>query len=42
VLLNQLEVLLGADHRPRVTGQCHHRQDAEDGVDRAPLEPELA
>ena len=42
VLLDQGEVLLGADHRPRVAGQGHHRKDAEDGVDGAALEPEIA
>ncbi len=42
VLLDELEVVLGADQRPRVAGQSDDRQPAEDGVDRAPLEPELA
>lgn len=42
MLLDELEVLVGADHRPRVAGKRHDREQAEDGVDRAALEPELA
>ncbi len=42
VLLDELEVLLGADHRTRVAGQRDDRKGAEDGVDGAAFEPELA
>lgn len=42
VLLDQGEVLLGADHRARVAGERYDRKDAEHGVDGAPFEPEVA
>jgi hypothetical protein len=42
VLFDQLEVVLGADYRPRVAGKGHDRQTPEDGVDRTALEAELA
>jgi hypothetical protein len=42
VPLDERKVLVGADHRPRVAGQSHDGQGTEDGVDRAPLEPESA
>ena len=42
VLLDQCEVLLGSDHRAGVAGECHDRKDAENGIDGAALEPEVA
>jgi hypothetical protein len=42
VLIHELEVLLRADHRPRVAGQCNDWKRAEDGIDGTPLEAELA
>ena len=42
VLLDQRQVLVGADHRPRVAGQRDDGKRAEHGVDGAPLEAELA
>jgi hypothetical protein len=41
VVLDELEVLLGADQRARVAGKCDDGQGPEDGVDGTPLEPEL-
>ena len=42
VLLDQGEVLLGADHRAGVAGERHNGKDAEDSVDGAALESEVA
>ena len=42
VLLDERQVFVCADHRPRVAGQRDDGQRAEDGVDGAPLEAELA
>jgi hypothetical protein len=42
VLLDECQVLVGSNHRPRVTRQSDYRQRAEHGVDRASLEAELA
>ena len=42
VVLDELQVLLGADQRARVAGKCDDRQRAEHGVDGAALETELA
>jgi hypothetical protein len=41
VLVDELEVVLGADHRTGVAGEGDDRQLAEDGVDRAPLQSQL-
>src|SRR3990172_9104826 len=38
----EVEVILCANHRPRVAGQADHGEGAKDGVDGAALEPELA
>jgi hypothetical protein len=40
-LVEEAQVVVDANHRPRVAGEMHGRQRAEDGVDRA-LEAELA
>jgi hypothetical protein len=42
VLLDELEVLLGADHRTRVSRERNDRERTEDGVDSSPLQTELA
>ena len=42
VVLDELEVLLGADQRARVAGKRDDGQGPEDGVDGTPLETELA
>jgi hypothetical protein len=42
VPLDERKVLVGADQRPRVAGQSDDGQGAEDGVDRAPFQPESA
>jgi hypothetical protein len=42
VLLDELEVLLCADERARVTGESDDGKGSEDGVDGSPLEAELA
>ncbi len=42
VRLDQAEVVLDADHRPRVAGQRDDRQRSEDCINRAPLKPEIA
>jgi hypothetical protein len=41
-VLDKLEELLGADHRPRVAGQRNDWKRTEHSVDCAPLQPELA
>lgn len=42
VLVDQLKVLLGADHRARVARQRDDGQRAKHGIDRPPLETKLA
>ena len=42
VVLDELEILLGADQRARVAGERDDGQGPEDGVDSTPLETELA
>ena len=42
VLLDELGVLLGADHRSRVSRERNDREGTEDGVDGSSLETELA
>jgi hypothetical protein len=42
VPLDEGAVLVGADHRARVTGQRHDGKDAEDGVDGSAFESEVA
>ena len=42
VAVDELKVVLDADHRSRIARERDHRQSAEDGVDSAALEAELA
>jgi hypothetical protein len=42
VLFDERTVVVGADQRARVARDYDDRQRAEDGVDGAPFEPELA
>jgi hypothetical protein len=42
VLLDQGQVLLGADHRAGVARKSHDRKDAEDGVDCAAFETKVS
>src|SRR4051794_16746847 len=41
-LLDELEILLGPDHRSRVSRERNDRERTEDGVNGSPLETELA
>jgi hypothetical protein len=41
-MLDKLEEVFSADHRPGVAGDEDDRERAEDRVDCPPLEPELA
>jgi hypothetical protein len=36
-MVDKLEELLGADHRPRVSRECNDGECSEHGVDRAAL-----
>src|SRR4029077_8556559 len=42
VLLDELDVLVGTDHWPRITGERDDRERTEHGVDRPTFEPERA
>jgi hypothetical protein len=41
VLPDQLEVILDADHRPRVAGKCDNGQRPKHGIDGSALESKL-
>ena len=42
VPLYELEVVLGANHRTRVSRECHDREHSKNGVDGAALETQVA